>query len=224
MIGRVAGTDTQTIDFMPIASSARMFSREISEDRLIAMYFNNRAAELLAAGQIEPAYWWVRAALKADPSFVAAYNTLGVVYRHHGDRPESERALRAALEREPDEISALSNLAALLEDESREQDAHQLRVRIARLDPDPPFWFLDQAREAMARGAYQQARKLLEKEVRRMPYDDEVHFELAVVSAQLGEMPQARKQLAAAMENSNTPDRRSIYAAKLDHLKALEAH
>jgi Flp pilus assembly protein TadD len=221
LIGRATGSDTLTVDFIPIEPNARTFAREIPEDRLVAMYFNNRAAELLAEGQVNAAYWWARAAVKADPSFVAADNTLGVVYRHHGDLREAERALHAALEREPDQAIALSNLAGVLEAQGHTTDAHQLRVRLARIEPEPPFWLLDQGRAAMARGDYLTARELLEKELRRMPYDDEVHFALAVVNAELGEMRQARKQLTAAMENSTTRDRRGIYAAKLEHLKAL---
>ncbi|HZP13593.1 MAG TPA: tetratricopeptide repeat protein [Nevskiaceae bacterium] len=224
LIGRTTGSDTLTVDFIPIESNARTFTREISEDRLVAMYDNNRAAELLAAGEIEPAYWWARAAVKADPTFVAGYNTLGVIYRRHGDLREAERALAAVLEREPDQALALGNLAGVLDAEGRAAEAHQLRVRLERIDPVPPFWFLDQGRAAMARGDYAGARELLEKELRRMPYDDEVHFALAVVSAELGEIGQARRQLSLALENSTTRDRRGIYAAKLEHLKALEAH
>ena len=223
LIGRATGSDTLTVDFIPIDSTARTFTREISEDTLVAMYYNNRAAELLAAGEIDAAYWWARAAVKADPTFVTPYNTLGVIYRRHGDLREAERALNAVLEREPDQTLALGNLAGVLDAGGRSAEAHQLRVRLARVDPDPPFWFLDQGRAAMARGDYAGARELLQKELRRMPYDDEVHFALAVVNAELGEMGQARRQLTLALENSTTRDRRGIYAAKLEHLKALEA-
>ena len=45
------------------------------------MYANNRAAEALASNDLDDAYWWSRVAIKADPRWMASFNTLAVLYR-----------------------------------------------------------------------------------------------------------------------------------------------
>ena len=58
-----------TIDFPPPEDIAGLRTRPISEDTVVAMYMNNRAAEALARGQLDAAYWWARAAILRAPDF-----------------------------------------------------------------------------------------------------------------------------------------------------------
>ena len=220
--GRVNETDNLIVDFVAPQSPARQHVREIPEATVLAMFMNNRAAEILAEGDANRAYWWAREAIKVSPWFVASFNTLGVIYRHHGNRVLAERALRFALEREPDNTSALTNLVGVLAEQGRTAEWKEVLARLQGIEPYPPYHFFDQGMAAMARRDYAAARALFARELRRMPYDDEVHFALAVASINLGEYRQARRQLAAAFENSTTRDRRGIYAAKLEKLKELQ--
>ncbi|WP_204315496.1 hypothetical protein, partial [Stenotrophomonas maltophilia] len=80
------------------------------------MYLNNRAAESLAAGKIDDAYWWAREAILTDSRWLAAYNTLAVLYRRKGMHAESVATLRVVLEREPGNTQALSNMILSLRD------------------------------------------------------------------------------------------------------------
>jgi hypothetical protein len=47
------------IDFLP-PGVMRQQADIISEKRIVAMYFNNRAAELLARGKAGEAYWYAK--------------------------------------------------------------------------------------------------------------------------------------------------------------------
>ncbi|MDI3258856.1 MAG: tetratricopeptide repeat protein [Sinobacteraceae bacterium] len=208
------------VDFLPPQAAARMTANEIPEATVVAMYLNNRAAEILADGRIDEAYWRARAAIETQPAFVGAYNTLGVIYARHGDRAQAERALRHALSREPESVEALSNLAQLLEAEGRGAEAQVLRKKLAEVEPYPPFYYFDQGMAALAQGDYRTAAELLEKESKRLPYDDEVHFALAVAELHLGNTRKARRELQLALENSTTRDHHAIYAAKLERLKS----
>jgi len=73
--------------------------------------------------------------------------------------------------------------------------------------------------DAMAQGDFKAAKVSFEKELARMPYDDELHFLLAQAHLHLGEVNDARRQVSLAWENSTTRDRRGIYAAKMEHLR-----
>jgi hypothetical protein len=69
-------------------------------------------------------------------------------------------------------------------------------------------------------GDFKTARDLFAKEVDRAAYYHEFHFWLAIASARLGDLEQARRHLAIAVENSTTRSDHDLYAAKLDRLQA----
>jgi transglutaminase-like putative cysteine protease len=56
-----------TIDFIP--PDRKAFAYEVGDQAVIAMYMNNRAAELLSRGNLDDAYWYAREAIMADPRF-----------------------------------------------------------------------------------------------------------------------------------------------------------
>ncbi len=128
-----------TIDFIPVAEGKRVHSYDVGDDTIIAMYMNNRAAELLARGQLDDAYWHAREAIARDPRFIAAYNNLGVIYRRHGNLAEAERVLRYVLAREPANTHAMSNLALPLKEAGRHAEADAVPQRLAAVEPNPPF-------------------------------------------------------------------------------------
>jgi Tfp pilus assembly protein PilF len=209
-----------TVDFLPAADLKGQRVGEISEATIVAMYMNNRAAEALAAGRVDDAYWWVRAAIVHQPQHLNAYNTLGVVYVRHGAPDLARMAFEAVLTREPDNTAALSNLERVHARAGRENEARVLRERLAAIEPQPPFFFFDQGVAAMQAGDFSRAKALFEKEIARQADYHEFHFWLGLAHAYLGELPQARKEISLAIEASTQGGHREIYAAKLDRLRA----
>ena len=94
-----------TIDFLPLGETRGQRSLSINKETVIAMYMNNRAGEAIARGQLDDAYWWAREAIRQSPSFLSSYNTLGVLYRRHGNLAEAEVALNYAFQRGPERRS-----------------------------------------------------------------------------------------------------------------------
>jgi Flp pilus assembly protein TadD len=210
-----------TIDFLPLGETRGQRSWSIDENTVIAMYMNNRAAEVLARGQVDEAYWWAREAIRQDPAFLSSYNTLGVVYRRHGNLPEAERALAHAFSREPDNLQVMSNLATVLGDQGRVAEAKTLLAKLEQKRPFPPYHYFNQGVAAMQAGDFRAARDMFSKEVGRDAYNHEFHFWLAAAYAKLGDNEQARRHLATAMEFSNTRQERDLYASKLDRISAF---
>jgi tetratricopeptide (TPR) repeat protein len=209
-----------TIDFVPLGESRGRRVRVISEDTIVAMFMNNRAAESLAAGKLDDAYWWAHDAIENDPKFMASYNTLGVIYRHHHNLPQAEKTLRHVLDIEPGNTDAMSNLALVLNDQGRRKEAESLMARLKELEPYPPFYFFNLGMAAMKEGDYGTAKDMFAKELDRDAYYHEFHFWIAAAYLGLGEVDKARAHLATAMENSATRKDRAIYAAKLDRLSS----
>ena len=214
--------DGLTIDFVPADMIRGQRAIEISEATVLAMYMNNRAAENLNDGRLDDAYAFVREALRQDPHFMSAYNTLGVIYRRHGNEDAAERAYRYVLADEPGNTQAMSNLVLVLNDQHRTSEAAVLSAKLKELQPYPPFRYFDLGIAAMKAGEYEKARDWFQKEVARSAYYHEFHFWLALANWGLGDVRQARKQIALAMENSTTLKDHDVYAAKLAWLNSLE--
>jgi len=151
-------TDAMTIDFVPIRTMRGVSMKALSEDTIVAMYMNNRAAEAFARGKIDDAYWWARAAIVADPAFLSAHNTLGIVYRRHGNLGEALRVLAYANEHEPDNTRVMFNLISVLNESGRPEEAGMLARKLEKLDPNPPFSYFSQGQKAMKEENYRLAR------------------------------------------------------------------
>lgn len=216
---------TLTIDFLAPEDAARYETLPVDENAIKAMYLNNRAAEELAGKHPDDAYWFARAAIEKNPSFVTAYNTLGVVYQRHGDLALAERVYRRALEREPENTSVMNNLVPVLAALGKKDESKALAERLAHIEPTPPFYFFQKGMKAMQEGRYADAKALFGREVKRSPYYHEFHFWLAIAHLRLGEAHAADDEMARAIDTSTSDKATQLYSAKLAYLRAQgEAH
>ncbi|MFZ6766288.1 tetratricopeptide repeat protein [Undibacterium sp. Di26W] len=213
-------SQSMVIDFLPPREIRGQRADLIREATVIAMYFNNRAAESLAQHQVDDAYWFARAALTSDPDFVAAYNTLGVIYRQHGDLALSESVFKQILGKEAENTMALSNLVEVLRKTDRQTEAQVYATKLASLQPNAPFHFFNLGLAAMDRGEYAKAKALFKREIKRDPNYDEFHLWLALAHLKLGETSDAVEELTLAQANSTTRKAENLYASKLERIKA----
>lgn len=209
-----------TIDFVSPEEMRAQRRRALKEQTVVAMYMNNRAAESLVLGQVDEAYWWIRASIQQDPQFMTAYNTLGVIYRHHGQQNEAARAFTYVLELEPENLQAMSNLSLTLTDLGRGTEAQALAAKVKQLRANPPFYFFDQGLAAMKKADYQTAKEMFTKELNRDQFYYEFHAWLAAAYAGLDDLKQARRHLSIAIENSPTRVERDLYSQKLAQIVA----
>jgi tetratricopeptide (TPR) repeat protein len=210
---------TYTIDFLPSENNG-WNSTIIGEKRVLAMYMNNRAAEALVRGQVDDAYWRVREAIRLDPQFLSAFNTLGVVYLRHGDPRRAEAALAFVGQFEKDNPRVLANQAQALRELGRTDEANAIQQRLAHLEPYPPFFHFNRGRAALNAGRLAEAREDFIRELDRAPDYHEFHYWLAIADFGLGRVEEARKELDLAMRDAVKRSDHDLYAAKLDKLKA----
>lgn len=218
--GGIGNDISMTIDFLPPQDLRGRRVSVISEARILAMFFNNRAAEALAHGDLNQAYASAKSALTQDPGFSSAQITLGVIYHRRGLLDAAEAAFRHALRAEPRNTQALADLSSVLFSQGRDAEAQQVKQKLARLEAQPPFYFFELGKAAVQRGDFEAGRALLQRELSRDPDYHEVHFWLALADAGLGDLKAARRHLSDAMANSTTRGEHDLYAAKLDRLQA----
>jgi Tfp pilus assembly protein PilF len=215
--------DFLIVDFIPQDEAARLRARELDEEDIVALYLNNRAAEMLVQDRLDDAYWWARAAVEKRPNLIAALNTLAVVYNRQGLLPLAEQTYRAALMREPENVMVMRNLQPVLATLGKHIEAEALTRRIASIEPFPPYHHFDQGMIALRAGDFDKARDLFERELRRAPYNDEFLFWHGVAHLRLGDVKHAREQIAKAVDNSTRQEMRQLYSAKLASLRRVSA-
>jgi Flp pilus assembly protein TadD len=209
------------VDFLPTPAADTLGAHFLSEDEIVSMFQNNRAAEALVDGRVDEAYWWARAAVVRNPASAMPLNTLAVIYDRHGDKPMAERVYRAALQREPENLTSLRNLQPVLAALGKTAEAQAMARQLASLEPVPPFQYFHQGVAAYQGHEYGKARDLFRREIKRAPYNDEFHFWLAATYLQLGRLADASNELALAVDNSTQSESRRRYSAKLAHLRQL---
>ncbi len=219
-VDRAAGI---IVDFLPNDELRRQISREIQEHTVTAMFMNNRAAEAMAGGSLDEAYWWARGATVQDPRFLEAFNTLGVIYSRRGLLAQAEGVFRHVLALEAENTTALANLAGVLDKQGQAAAALAIRDRLQRIEAHPPFHFFDLGLAALKRKEFAAARDHFKRELARNVSFHEAHFGLAAAHIGLGELPAAQKHLAAALEASTNRREHDLYAAKLEWLRARRA-
>jgi len=204
-----------TIDFLPPKDTAGQHVRAIREATIVAMYLNNRAAETFSEGHMDDAYHWARSAIEQDPTLLAAYNTLAVIYLRHGNLREAEQVLRYLVTVGPEDPSPMSNLIVVLDKLGMADESRKWHEKLAKIQLFPPFHFFDIGMQAMRDKDFTKAQEMFAKEVARAPYYHEFHAWLAAADYELDDGDGARKQLELAIQYSTTSADREIYAARL---------
>ena len=213
--------DRVVIDFIRLSDSAKQRMYPLSERTIEAMYLNNRAGEALTEGRVDDAYWWARAAVQKDPSFMTGYNTLGVAFQKQRLYAGAEKVYKRALERAPEDPIVMHNLVQVLAALGKADESAAMAKRLATIEPFPPFHFFEKGLHALNAGKAEEAKGWFARELRRAPYSHELHFWLAMTHLRLGDARSARTELAAAIDNSTGSDETRRYSAKLNYLRSL---
>jgi len=214
--------ELMTIDFLPPLELRGLRVDALEESTIVAMFMNNRAAEALVRGRLDDAYWWARAAMHQDPTFMASYNTLGVIYMRSSEPADAERVFRHVLAAEPRNTRAWANLALALTRQGHDAEARSAERQLAKLEGEAPFYFFHKGLAAMEAGDFRAAKTLFTRELERDPDYHEFHFWLALAELRLGNVERARAELALAQQNSTTRRDHELYGAKLRRLSLLQ--
>ncbi|MFT3791287.1 MAG: tetratricopeptide repeat protein [Rudaea sp.] len=215
--------EQRVVDFLPGSQLRGLMTRPLTTARVTAMYYANRSAESMLAGDARLGYWYARAALDADPGYGSAYNILAVLYHKQGILDAAEAALRKAIALAPDDTKAWNNLAGLLEETGRPQEAAQALEQVRRLEADPPLLHYRLARQALQRGDYALALSEFNEERRRSGDSADIHLGLAAVYLAKNDYARAQKELKLAVETSVTVQDAHRFSSKLEWLKSKAA-
>lgn len=191
--GVIAAGDV-VIDFEPRSGWLRA-GTALSEEGVLARYYNNIAADHFAQGNLTRAYAWFKAAIVADPQYSSSYGNLAQLYRRKGFTDSAERLLLHAIALSEVDDTPVHSLHQLLVAQGRDAEAAKYAAILkARQEKNPYYWLgvgLDYLREAK----YSRAVSALERAEALTSGFDEVHRYLAIAYWRNGDQARANKQL-----------------------------
>lgn len=206
-----------TVDVASDSVIARHPPRSISDHRLLAHYYNNRAAELMG-DDLRAAAPYMAMSLQIDPGYAPSWSNAGVLQLREGNPDVAERHYKRALALDPVHASTLFNLVSLYRRTGDLAQAATFNRRLEKLQSKDPFHQFLQATEHEKQGNYPLALKAYQRAIKLHGDEHRFHFGLARAYLQTGDARRAGNALARAHALSDG-DTRRLYHAKLDSLK-----
>jgi Tfp pilus assembly protein PilF len=203
------------IDFEPEFASSRR-GKALSEDAILARYYNNIAVEHLARHQRTLAYAYFKAAVLADAGYGGAYTNLSVLYAEAGLHRDAEQLLQHAIALGDPADVALRSLHQLLVQQGRHAEAKgYARMLEARRASDPYHWIglgVDRMQAGDARGAV----RALERARSIAVGFPEVHRLLAIAYWRAGDRGRAQDELTLLASLDAGEAQASVLRKKFD--------
>jgi Flp pilus assembly protein TadD len=194
--GKSFGAGSFVIDFEPQAGANR-FGKRLTEDAVLARFYNNRAAEYWVQQNHDRAYAYYRAAIVTAPDYAPPYANLAQLYLRRGLSQDAERLLLHAIALDGSSYAPLIALNQLLVAQGRDAEVQRYADLLARRQDEDPYYWLGQGLDALRSERHVAAISALEKAAALTTGFEEVHYHLGLAYWRVGQVDAARKQLAA---------------------------
>lgn len=192
----------------------------ISESRFKALFYSNRAVELMDEGLTEEALESARLSVSVDPTAAVGWNIQGVVLRGL-DRPaEAEAAFRKAIALDPKDGTPVGNMEMLTRSQGRFEEALRFRQMSVTLRKKDPYYHAFLADDAIAEGNWEEAQSEIRTAIKLQPYDPEFFVTQARILLQRGDVDGAGRSLEQARRWA-MPAERERFDSKLAALKRV---
>lgn len=200
--GQSFGMGNFIIDFEPQVGSRRS-GHWLTEQAILARFYNNRAAEYLVEKDYERAYAYYRAAIAAEPDYAPAFANLAQLYVRRGLLSGAEKLLAHAIALDGPSYGPLRSMRQLLVAQGRHAEAQSYATLLAKREDDDPYHWLGLGMAAMRDGQYRPAIRALERAAALTTGFEEVHYYLGLAYWRDGQWEAARKQLATLSAINN---------------------
>jgi tetratricopeptide (TPR) repeat protein len=204
------------VDFYGYNMELAEKQRIVSDERGRAHYFNNIAVDYMLADDTPRAFADFYQSIQADRTFAPAWINLGILHRRAGLAAYAEAAYLQALDLEPSNMSAMSNLSNLYEEEGYPELAafYDERVQSHRLGN--PYYRYKLAQTAVMEGDYAAAIGHLEFAIDLQPQEHRFCSLLGVAYLMSGDRAQAQHWMARAESLAVEETERQRYHSKLE--------
>lgn len=193
----------------------------LSPKRFLALFYANRAVEIMEAGDLVKAESLCGLAMESDPQLSAVWNTRGVLRLHQDRMIDAEQDFKSALNLEKRDFIALGNLENLCRLQGREAESARYREMSLKLRQKDPYFQSFLAEESLLAGNHQEALRQIRAAIKINPQDPEFYVIKARIEMDKGELDAAAKSIKEAQKYAS-PEERARFENKAESLKRLQ--
>jgi tetratricopeptide (TPR) repeat protein len=211
------------VDFLPDVRRDFQLVALLDQKRVMALFYSNRAVEVMEESREEEAMQFAQKAIDIDPNLGVGWNILGVVQRNQGQEVEAEKSFRKALQVDPKDGAPCGNLENLLRDQGRLEEAQAFRDKGLDIRKQDPFFNAFLAEEALQIAQWDEAEKRIKQAIKIMPQESDFYLIQARIHLAQGQRKEAIKALEKARKWA-MPDMQARYDSKLALLKGEKSN
>jgi len=215
--------DTYIVDFDPPTRTHKFSTESVSQKVVLAMFYNNKAADALLKQNDELAYAYLREAILADESYAGAWVNLGLLYRQAGHSELAMKAYLRAIELDDDYNTAWENLAVLYQQMGNIKAASEINSRLSSKRDANPFYHQMLAEIDREEGRFEKSILHYEKAIRLNNKQHQFYFGLASVYFEKGEFEKSERFLRIAKRKAGKGKVADIYLNKITALSSFIA-
>lgn len=195
------------VDFRIERYSRSYPQRVVSDATGLGHYYSNIGMDHLMRNELPQAYVALQRALKAAPDKSFIWNNMGIIQRRLGHLDLAEVSYQQALNLDPGDLSALTNLAGVYEEQGKLARATELRDYGYQIKLRDPYFRFALAQNAYHVGHYDEALRQLDVATRRYDVDHRFYYLRGLSFWQLGDERSAidnvRKAIRIAAEQDS---------------------
>lgn len=206
-----------TIDYFPTRTSRGGAVLEKSD--LVAMFYTNRAAEMMLEEQMSAAALYTSLALSSAPTHGGSLNMAALLHARAGLLDKAEAFYRYGLEFEPENINLLNNYQVMLQRQSRDAEAQVIKEKIAALDNANPYQLIALAQHAMTQHEYRRAITFYDQALDIAPYLQQAYLQKAVALEALGHSERAASVLQEGLMQAQRAATDELFKRRISALK-----
>ncbi|WP_220743729.1 tetratricopeptide repeat protein [Shewanella colwelliana] len=207
------------VDFLPERSVRGYAKKQIDKATVMAMFYNNVAAESLVVGDFDKAYSHIKQSLQLKADFVPALNTLAILYRYKGLDDAAETVYKLALGQDEEDMNALFNYAVLLSSQNRLEEWAEVHKTLELARIRNPYYYYDMAQQVYFDRQYDEALTWYKRAVEKANYRHEFYFGLSRAYWATGDEDKAKRNLEKALALTGDEHNKQRYQAKLHAMK-----
>ena len=206
------------VDFDPQTLRSYFPRIAVSEEKVIAMFYNNKGADALVANSYTKAYSYFRAAATIAPELAQSWVNLGVLYRMADAYEQAEAAYKHALSLNSENLTAWENLSILYRYQDRFEEAKAINQMVDTKRQSNPFYHYILGEQAFDNEEYEAAISYYLKGLKLDNTRHEILFGLAKTYFESGDITNAEQYLSRAIKHANNRQDKSRYQSKLSAL------
>lgn len=210
-----------TIDFEMDNRREQLPVRKLTEQDIVALFYNNKAADAMLSQQFDTAFRYLQQAVRHAPDVSTTWNNLAVLYRQKGLFAEAERAYLYSLQLDPSHVNTMANLALLYELMGRTQQAQALQRKVDYARQQNPYYFIMMGNEALQRADLNEAELAFHRSIKLMPGSSEALAGLARVAILQHDYAAATSYLLRARRHTAPGPHRRWVEQKIEMLNAV---